>query len=815
MTLTRYSIPNISTAINTSIPRWRALLHARGITDQAISRAGIRSAPHGWLYPIDPTLTARRLKAFPGQHGPKYQWKPSKPDGARFYDPAGDLAEHVAAAGGVLILAAGEPDVWACWSAGVFNVTCTLHGEGTIPAWLIERLHALAVRTVQLWPDCDPAGLNHARKVRAALAASGIAVEVYALPFADDSKGDLNTLLIAVGPDGFRAALDSCDVLTLPAPEVEIDSYYAAKCERKTGQANDLYERWCVEVEAAAIRTWQITPPNGKNLSRRNFSSPLREDRKPSAQWNYTAHGFKDYATGDFFNTATCADLLGLPTWDDFKADHAPARPKQSPAPDPIHYASGHVWTLTRFLLTVKDKTVDRQDLADLAAVELIHTACAMPDVVNVIQFVRLAADHGWPVDPRMVRAGLKRGANMAIYIIEPIGSKGSQTIGSKLHNAAFRFKPVAERLRALGEYLAPRMVAPRRAPATAGEIAAVLGDTSGGLDALDSVRADVLTSAADDRADHQRRAARWLAVWQGSIKHIVDGSYQSFNLEPQPLSGSKLRVALARQIIGEGVEVRRVVAQTGLSKTTALKLAQEKDLVSVPQTATIPADQVTPTMRARGIVMSESSETATIHTPNVFKRRDTLTADEQRAVREQHDRQHDRAVRQLPRPITSLEAASRRHTVHNHQADEKAAAVLAGMLVHPVPKKPRRDPLDTWLDYQWNIAPPLSPPPIDPDTGEVLAGRARWLAAFETVRGNPMFTFTAYSEPHEHEPVNSDLIEQYEPETARETEDRPRCEPARPIRSVKPLKVRQPRPDPYWDAFDRLVAVMEGDAAR
>lgn len=92
----------------------------------------------------------------------------------------------------------------------------------------------------------------------------------------------------------------------------------------------DLYERWCVEVvEAAAVRTWNIAPPNGNGWSRRNFRSPVRDDgQNADCSWSYTAHGFQDFATGDFHNTQQVADLLGVQTWDDFKAEHRPAPSK-------------------------------------------------------------------------------------------------------------------------------------------------------------------------------------------------------------------------------------------------------------------------------------------------------------------------------------------------------------------------------------------------------------------------------------------------------------------------------------------------------
>ena len=75
-------------------------------------------------------------------------------------------------------------------------------------------------------------------------------------------------------------------------------------------------------------RAWNIAPPNAKNLSRKNFSSPYCEDRRPSAQCNYTTHGFKDYATREFSNTHAVAELLGFTPWDDYKAQHCTPLPR-------------------------------------------------------------------------------------------------------------------------------------------------------------------------------------------------------------------------------------------------------------------------------------------------------------------------------------------------------------------------------------------------------------------------------------------------------------------------------------------------------
>jgi hypothetical protein len=307
------------------LPLWLDLLHQRGISLKSATHFNIRPQSRGWVYPVAPDHPAQRWKAFPRQRGPKYLWLPAQPDDITFYDPHGDLAGRVTAASGVLILATGEPDVWALYEGGILYATATLHGEGTILPWLVDELRRLGVTIVRLWPDRDPAGLNHAAKLRDSLAGLGIRLEAFALPYPPDSKADINQLLIDVGPDNLRAALEACPPLELPRP-TQTQPARPAVYTPPANEITDLYERWCVEVvEQAAVAAWNIAPPNSKNLSRRNFSSPLREDRRPSAQWSYTAHGFKDYATGEFYNTHTVADLLGVLSWADYKAALHPA----------------------------------------------------------------------------------------------------------------------------------------------------------------------------------------------------------------------------------------------------------------------------------------------------------------------------------------------------------------------------------------------------------------------------------------------------------------------------------------------------------
>ena len=302
-------------------PHWRLLLANRGLSNATVDHFSLRPSLGGWEYPVARDFPTRRWKAHPHQKGPKYLWLPTKPDTLRFYDPHGDLAERIAAANGTLILASGEADVWAMYEGHITNTTATMLGEGTLPPWLVAELHRLQVRVLQIWPDRDDTGQKSALKLRDLLIDTGIMLEVYELPYELGSKGDIGKLLIDVGAENLRSELAACPRQILPnsAPLRKPSTY------TPPADTTGLYEQWCISVEQSAVAAWNIQPPNSKQLSTRNFKSPFRPDKRPSAQWNYEKHGFKDYATGEFYNTHTVADLLGLPSWDDYKQASAPA----------------------------------------------------------------------------------------------------------------------------------------------------------------------------------------------------------------------------------------------------------------------------------------------------------------------------------------------------------------------------------------------------------------------------------------------------------------------------------------------------------
>lgn len=440
--------PDSAVQSSGTIPPWRALLHARGLSDATIDHFAIQPDRTGWLYPVAPDAPVRRWKAFPRHNGAKYRWKPKLPPDARFYDPHGDLDQRVTERGGALILAAGEPDVWALHEAGIFHATATMHGEGTIPAWFVAELQRLGVTRVLVWPDRDQTGVVSALKLRQALAGTGIALDLYALPGALGSKADINATLLDVGAAALWDTLRACPLLDLPEVEPEPTARLVPPTRNVPDDAASLYERWCVEVvEAEAVRAWQIAPPNAKHLSRKNFHSPYREDRNPSAQWNYDKHGFTDYATGEFTNTKTVADLLGLAPWDAYRA--AQRAPLLRPSLDALAAAAPRVWcagvpqTLISFLLNFHGDrwlNVQRGVLPNLGAAAVTYAVwhelvaegtLDEREPVTAAKLARLSA-HGRQLSKDTAGSGLKLLAAWQLIEFLSLSNNDSAEIGTE-----------------------------------------------------------------------------------------------------------------------------------------------------------------------------------------------------------------------------------------------------------------------------------------------------------------------------------------------------------------------------------------------
>jgi hypothetical protein len=317
-----------NSALKKVTPLWKELLAQRGLSQGTIDHFGITPRGGGWQYPVHPALDARRWKAFDSSATPKYLWLPSKPDDIRFYDCDGGLKQRIAAAGGALWLASGEADVWAFWEGGLPNVTCMFDGEARkIPAWFRSELEQLSAHELRLVPDRDKTGMRFVINVSRALSGASIRIIMRTLPFPPRSKGDVGRLLLAVGAARFRTSLQALPAyVAVFTPNVPPGPprFVQLPLPHLVPDQRDLYEQWCVNVvEAAALRTWAITPPDSKGFSR-NFLCPFHEDRHPSAGWSYRSHGIYCFACG-YHDTHEIARALGAPSWEAYKRDYARA----------------------------------------------------------------------------------------------------------------------------------------------------------------------------------------------------------------------------------------------------------------------------------------------------------------------------------------------------------------------------------------------------------------------------------------------------------------------------------------------------------
>lgn len=305
------------------VPYWRALLAERGLSPATIEHFAIAPRGDGWQYPVHPALDARRWKAFDSTATPKYLWLPHKPDTIRLYDVDGRLGDAVALAGGILWLASGEPDVWALWEGGLRNATCLFDGETRrMPPWFAPELARLGVRVLHLAPDRDRAGMRFVIQVSRAVSHTSIRVIMHQLPFPPRSKGDIGRLLVRVGGARLRTTLEglpACEAMFEPFPPDEQPAFVQRPLPHLSTGRDALYEAWCVEVvEPAAVRAWDISPPDARGFSK-NFRCPFHDDRHPSAGWSYETHGIHCFACG-YHDAREVAGRLGVPSWESYRA---------------------------------------------------------------------------------------------------------------------------------------------------------------------------------------------------------------------------------------------------------------------------------------------------------------------------------------------------------------------------------------------------------------------------------------------------------------------------------------------------------------
>jgi hypothetical protein len=289
-------------------------LDARGLLTPATDASWVATRYHqraGWSYPIyhyaSGDVIGRRWKSADGTR-PKYLWQPNKPE-----DPAADwyilpgTAEHIAAAGGEVYLANGEPALLAYVAAGVGNVITTTASEITVPNTVLQVLGTLGATRVVYPVDKDAAGRQSAVAWRDALAGTGIDYEALAWGDAAPPKGDANDVWQQVGfcADAFVRTLDRLEALPLPTPEPQ-PVVSSVPDETPDGLVTRLAER-------LGVTGWKS---NG--WSRRNVRCPHHDDRVPSAGLNRDSGVLHCFVCGAHSARVT-AEALGI-DWQPFYA---------------------------------------------------------------------------------------------------------------------------------------------------------------------------------------------------------------------------------------------------------------------------------------------------------------------------------------------------------------------------------------------------------------------------------------------------------------------------------------------------------------
>jgi uncharacterized protein DUF3987 len=263
----------------------------RGLSPDTLKLFNVRNNATGWEYDTR-TMDggkATRWKSYtstcPDGVDPekwrKYLWKPTKPDGAKyFYPPELSLQQAIHEAGDILYMVGGDIAAMSMFEAGYRNITCTF-GD-SVPDSLLEDLKAWNVELLYIIPDRDESGQKWAVRIRDLLLDQlDVHLFVYQLPYSlEKNHGkDVNDYWREV-KDGleFQVKLDQLDEWRLPEPEprqVAIPSAFTDETE--------IPELLKSEIRRQLGVTERY---NGAGWSRKNVKCPFHDDKQPSATWN-------------------------------------------------------------------------------------------------------------------------------------------------------------------------------------------------------------------------------------------------------------------------------------------------------------------------------------------------------------------------------------------------------------------------------------------------------------------------------------------------------------------------------------------------
>ena len=306
------------------------ILRARGIAEVAQAAGWVsheRYGVPGWLYPVPSTKFpgVKRWKAKDSDHNPKCAWVDNENGCPPYYTLPG-IREAIAATGGVVHIASGEPDVLAYHAAGITNVL-SWFGENSVPDTLLADLKALGVTKVIYAPDNDKVGRASATKVRDMLA---LDLDVTLLAVGGAERNDINKMWIECQFDRVTFAER---LKNLPPLKLDGDTPDESDIQK-------VYEAWCLEVERAAVATWNIADAKSNDFSRKNIPCPFHDDQAPSATWNYETHSLHCFTCGRDYNTQEVGEKLGM-SWSERRKEARETLPYSAPN-STLHTGNGN-----------------------------------------------------------------------------------------------------------------------------------------------------------------------------------------------------------------------------------------------------------------------------------------------------------------------------------------------------------------------------------------------------------------------------------------------------------------------------------------
>lgn len=529
--------------------------------------------------------------------------------------------------------------------------------------------------------------------------------------------------LAVVDPAVLIAAYDAVTIAP-PEPERFVSKEFVSLHPDGTV---DLLEQYLSECDRAAVETFHLKHRAGKRYSD-NFS--LRsDDRQPSAGYDFEKHGIKDFGGGSEFIpwTELYKHIPGLPSWDQYRADHRVANLSlhkgQEGVTAPIRAFDSLPYTVLRLLMDMG------QAAAALVLFEYPDLADTLGEWFFAGEYQRASAD-GRGQTRRQVEGGFAQ--LEALEMVETACTKCNRLSCNTEVLAvakctcpdrtprAIRFLPIAEQLhnlyRKAGYHQRMRLfrdipdnVQPEYADLTTDEI-----------DLLDAVRAPVYAQHEADRTAALDRFETFTGYRKADGERILEGRYRAVKIPPGRISNvPAFRRALADSIVPEdGVlenaqhEIQKI---TGLSSSAVSRVKRDIGLITEERTKAIPAADVRPSQRAKGLVISETAGTAIIRLPSAAKRADKATDEERRAHEQLCQRQSARAA------IRAQRSPARQHSEHETLTHFDATAEKAGAVAtaDTVPAAYSEDHSMRQFEYTPG-ADGILRYPVDTETGEI-----------------------------------------------------------------------------------------------